>query len=222
MKVIKLYAWEQPFLEKITAVRELELATLKKIGYLAATQSFTWACTPFLVSFSTFAFYSFTNAEPLTSTKVFVALSLFNLLQFPLAVFPNVITATIEASVSFSRLYKFLMSPELDDSAVKKELVPPLSDPSKVIERVVISEGSFGWNEGGTPVINGISFSLPDAALLAVVGQVGSGKSTLLSAILGDTYKLAGSVCVRGSVAYVPQSAWIMNATLRDNVSSSN
>lgn len=86
IKVIKLYAWEQSFLKKINTVRESELAMLKKIAYLTAFQTFTWTCTPFLVTFSSFCVYLFTSNEPLTSSKIFVALSLFNLLQFPLVI----------------------------------------------------------------------------------------------------------------------------------------
>jgi ATP-binding cassette subfamily C (CFTR/MRP) protein 1 len=69
IRVIKLYAWEPAFLRKIYNVREAELKTLEKIGYLSAFQTFTWSCTPFLVSFTTFAIYSLTSTEPLTSTK---------------------------------------------------------------------------------------------------------------------------------------------------------
>lgn len=50
------------------------------------------------------------------------------------------------------------------------------------------------------------------------MGPVGCGKSSLMSALLGDMEKMQGSVTVTGSVAYVPQQAWIQNATLRDNV----
>ncbi|KAJ3307548.1 hypothetical protein HDU76_004571, partial [Blyttiomyces sp. JEL0837] len=118
IKVIKLYAWEIPFLKKVSEVREQELFTLRKIGVLAAGSSFTWACTPFLVSFLSFALYSATSEEPLTSSKVFVSLALFNLLQFPLTVFPNVITSIIESSVAFNRLRNFLLNEELDPNAV--------------------------------------------------------------------------------------------------------
>jgi ATP-binding cassette subfamily C (CFTR/MRP) protein 1 len=38
IKVIKLYAWETPFLKKITTVRNRELDNLKRIGYLSAAQ----------------------------------------------------------------------------------------------------------------------------------------------------------------------------------------
>lgn len=52
-----------------------------------------------------------------------------------------------------------------------------------------------------------------------VLGKVGSGKSSLLSGLLGEMHKLnEGHVNVNGSTAYVPQQAWIQNATLRDNI----
>ena len=51
------------------------------------------------------------------------------------------------------------------------------------------------------------------------MGQVGSGKSSLLNGILGEMHKLnKGLINLNGSVAYVPQQAWIQNATVKDNI----
>lgn len=47
---------------------------------------------------------------------------------------------------------------------------------------------------------------------------MGSGKSSLISAILGEMEKLSGTVNCDGSIAYVPQQAWIQNATVQDNI----
>ncbi|KAK7499154.1 hypothetical protein BaRGS_00009701 [Batillaria attramentaria] len=53
-----------------------------------------------------------------------------------------------------------------------------------------------------------------------VVGQVGAGKSSLLAAILGEMVKVSGSVDWASdvSVAYVSQSPWLLNASLRENI----
>lgn len=51
-----------------------------------------------------------------------------------------------------------------------------------------------------------------------VVGPVGSGKSSLLGSLIGEMHKLLGLINVSGSIAYVPQQAWVQNATLKDNV----
>lgn len=51
-----------------------------------------------------------------------------------------------------------------------------------------------------------------------VVGSVGSGKSTLAGAVLGEVQQTVGTRKLKGSIAYVAQEAWIVNATLKDNI----
>uniref|UniRef100_A0A3Q3K208 ATP-binding cassette sub-family C member 5 n=1 Tax=Monopterus albus TaxID=43700 RepID=A0A3Q3K208_MONAL len=63
-----------------------------------------------------------------------------------------------------------------------------------------------------------ISLSIQQGKLVGVCGSVGSGKTSLISAILGQMTVLEGNVAVRGRLAYVAQQAWILNATLRDNI----
>ncbi|ORZ09350.1 hypothetical protein BCR41DRAFT_398792 [Lobosporangium transversale] len=68
------------------------------------------------------------------------------------------------------------------------------------------------------PTLMNITVQIPRGHLTAIVGRIGQGKSSMLSAIIGEMYKLQGAVRVFGNLAYVPQQAWIINATLRDNV----
>ncbi|EAL64035.1 ABC transporter C family protein [Dictyostelium discoideum AX4] len=72
-----------------------------------------------------------------------------------------------------------------------------------------------------------VSFSLKNTScqvkekgsLLMVIGPVGSGKSSFCQALLGEMeLENNGSLRVVGSIAYVSQSAWIMNASLKDNI----
>ncbi|KAF9949970.1 hypothetical protein BGZ65_006947, partial [Modicella reniformis] len=66
--------------------------------------------------------------------------------------------------------------------------------------------------------LENINLSITNKSLTAVVGRVGQGKSSLLSAIIGEMYKIQGVVHTRGRIAYVPQHAWILNCSLRDNI----
>jgi ABC-type multidrug transport system fused ATPase/permease subunit len=68
------------------------------------------------------------------------------------------------------------------------------------------------------PVLHDISLKIKRGSLTAVVGRVGEGKSSLVGALLGEMYKYKGTVQSYGSLAYVPQSAWIMNDTVRNNI----
>lgn len=63
-----------------------------------------------------------------------------------------------------------------------------------------------------------IDLEIGKGKLIGVCGSVGSGKTSLISAILGQMTLLEGSIAVNGSFAYVAQQAWILNATLRDNI----
>uniref|UniRef100_A0A670Y5C1 ABC-type glutathione-S-conjugate transporter n=1 Tax=Pseudonaja textilis TaxID=8673 RepID=A0A670Y5C1_PSETE len=63
-----------------------------------------------------------------------------------------------------------------------------------------------------------MNLTVPQGSLCAVVGQVGAGKSSLLSALLGELQRIEGSVVIKGTTAFVPQTSWIQNASVEDNV----
>lgn len=217
MKSLKLYAWEPPFVSRLNHVRNnLELKTLRDIGIYAGTTSFLWNCAPFLVSCCTFAIFVYTKNEPLTTDIVFPALTLFNLLSFPLSVIPMVVTSLIEAAVAVGRLQKFLLSEELQPDAVER--LPRANNIGE--ESVVIENGTFLWER--KPEYNvslgNINFTARKGELSCIVGRVGSGKSSLLSTVLGDLHKAQGNVTVKGKVAYSSQVPWIMNASVKENI----
>jgi ATP-binding cassette, subfamily C (CFTR/MRP), member 1 len=82
---------------------------------------------------------------------------------------------------------------------------------------LLIENGTFSWG-GETSVLKNINLQVEKSKCVAVVGTVGSGKSSLLSALLGEMDKISGRVNTVGKIAYVPQQAWIQNATLQDNI----
>ncbi|KAF9447357.1 multidrug resistance-associated ABC transporter [Macrolepiota fuliginosa MF-IS2] len=66
--------------------------------------------------------------------------------------------------------------------------------------------------------LKGLRMAIPRGAFVGIVGRVGSGKSSVLQALIGEMRKTRGEVVIGGSIAYVPQTPWIKNATLRENV----
>lgn len=50
IKVLKLYAWEVSFKEKILQIRQKELNVLRKTAYLSALSTMAWTSAPFLVT----------------------------------------------------------------------------------------------------------------------------------------------------------------------------
>jgi ABC-type bacteriocin/lantibiotic exporter with double-glycine peptidase domain len=66
--------------------------------------------------------------------------------------------------------------------------------------------------------LSSINFTAKKGKLTAIVGDVGSGKSSLLAALLGQMVQTEGDSKVLGSIGYVPQEAWLLNMTLRENI----
>lgn len=216
MKSIKLFAWSTAFMNKLNFIRnDQELKTLRKIGASQAFANFTWSTTPFLVSCSTFAVFVLTRDEPLTTEIVFPALTLFNLLGFPLAILPMVITSIIEATVAVGRLTSFFTAEELQSDAVQtREPAATMGD-----ESVRVCDATFTWDRNESRnCLEDITFTGHKGELSCVVGRVGSGKSSFLQAILGDVWKIHGEVVVHGAIAYVAQSPWVMNASVKENI----
>jgi ABC-type multidrug transport system fused ATPase/permease subunit len=66
--------------------------------------------------------------------------------------------------------------------------------------------------------LNKLSFTAKKGRVVAIVGDVGSGKSSLLAALLGQMIQVEGESKVMGTIGYVPQEAWLLNMSLRDNI----
>ncbi|CDQ79812.1 unnamed protein product [Oncorhynchus mykiss] len=213
IKILKFYAWEKAFLEQVLGYREKELKALKKSQILYSISIASFNSSTFLIAFAMFGVYVLIDDKNvLDAQKVFVSMALINILKTPLSQLPFAMSTTMQAIVSLKRLGKYLCSEELKDDNVAKA---PLSTDG---EGVLIDNGTFSWTKEGPPCLKRINVRVPQGSLVAVVGHVGSGKSSLLSAMLGETEKRSGSVSIKGSVAYVPQQAWIQNATVQDNV----
>jgi len=126
-----------------------------------------------------------------------------------------VITAMVEAGVAVRRLSDFLAAEEIQPDAVA---IKPSPDAIGE-ESVVIRNATFSWNRHESKTaLRDIDFTAYKGQLSCIVGRVGAGKSSFLQSILGDLWKVEGKVEVHGTVAYVAQQPWILNATVKENI----
>lgn len=233
MKSIKLYAWETPMLNRLLEARNnKELKNLRKIRGINQIGNLIWVTLPFLVSFATFASFAIFLKTPLTSEIVFPALALLNILSRPILLLPMVINYITEASVALERIASFLLAPETNSDLVQ---IKSTDDE----EALKLQNISFFWNHPQVDEITeemdfkAFHCALKDITITAnkgdfvcVVGKVGSGKSSLLSSINGQLDALNSKspnlkpnpIEVHGTVAYCSQNPWIMNASVRDNI----
>ncbi|KAM9012505.1 ATP-binding cassette sub-family C member 6 isoform 4-T5 [Ara ararauna] len=213
IKVIKLYGWEKTFMEKVLGIRKQELQALKSSQILFSASLASFHSSTFLIAFVMFAVYTLVdNTHVLDAQKAFVSITLINILNTAHSFLPFSINAAVQAKVSLNRLAAFLNLEELSPESSSRNT----SDCAQA--SITIRNGTFCWSKDISPCLRRIDLTMPQGSLLAVVGQVGAGKSSLLSAFLGELEMVDGCVSMKDTVAYVPQQAWIQNASVEDNI----
>ena len=95
---------------------------------------------------------------------------------------------------------------------------------SSEVTRLTLKDAVIGYN-GDKEKRSALDFSFSGRGLLVFSGESGCGKTTLLNTIAGYLHPVSGSVELAlkeaHSIAYLPQKAWIKNATVRENLSVS-
>jgi ABC-type multidrug transport system fused ATPase/permease subunit len=213
IKLIKFYAWELPFANKIEEIRVREMKFIydglinKVVNYMVVF------AIPVLVALSSLGMYVGLGNR-LTASVSFAVLSVFNTLRYPFFMLPMAVKSTVGALAAFGRLNAFLQLEEVIE--LKPTIPPPGCDLAFEIE-----DSDFKWDgtEGDRPTIHNISVKVKKGAKVGIVGDVGCGKSSLIAALLGQIRQVRGdTVKVYGSTAYMSQEAWLLNMTLRENV----
>lgn len=210
-QLIKLYAWEEPFQDKIARVRAEEIVKVRRASYVKSVNTAVSQILPVICCFATFAVHTLALGKGLEPAQAFAVLSMFNIARFPLNVLPLSVRLIAESLVGMRRIGQFLCLEELEeDKSTKREAAAKPGEPTVSVEGAV-----FSWGLGKPLRVDKISIG---AGIYAIVGSFGSGKSSFLGALLGELELLEGSATLRGSVAYVGQNAWVFNASVRDNI----
>jgi ATP-binding cassette subfamily C protein len=77
---------------------------------------------------------------------------------------------------------------------------------------------TFAYGPGAEPVLHGLDLAVAAGEHLAVVGPSGVGKSTLAGLLAGLLVPDAGVVRRAGTVALVPQEAYVFRGTVGENI----
>ena len=214
IKMLKMYAWEEPFIKSLSEVRDQELKMLRHLNIFWALVISLLSFAPGLMTMVTFLAYSATSEDGLlTADKLFACLTLINLTRKPVQLFSSSLHNVVKVVVSFSRIGKFLKANELD-------LEGSSSRGSGQVGHAIEIDGCFfNWDAmDGIPTLSRIELKVRKGELVAIVGLVGAGKSSLLSAVLGEMSSHGSKINIHGSLAYIAQQAWIQNLTLQQNV----
>ncbi|XP_006183606.2 ATP-binding cassette sub-family C member 11 [Camelus ferus] len=246
IKLIKMCTWERLFAKIIKDFRRKERKHLEKFGFIQSLTTSFFFISPTVCSVVMFLIHIGLRLK-LTTSVVFTTLATLNSMQLSVFLAPFAIKGLTNSKPAAERFKKFFLqeSPDFYVQTLKdpsKTLVmeeatlswrktcPGIVNGALELENGHTPEaltqpqpplGAFkpeDKGDGWAPELHKINLVVSKGTMLGVCGKMGSGKSSLLSAILGEMHLLEGSVGVHGSLAYVPQQAWIIAGSIRENI----
>ena len=112
--------------------------------------------------------------------------------------------------ISLDRHHKTEENPRIFVDEENKMAMPATLEVSILTSKGKLSDDVF--------TLQDVQFSMASQELTVITGPVGSGKSTLLSAIAGEVSVAEGTITWPSSLAYVPQTPWVLSGTIRQNI----
>ena len=159
----------------------------------------------------------------MTLGKFLAFISYNEALSWPVRSLGRVLSDMSKAGVSLDRVGYILRAPEEKDA--------PEAAPHSAAGDIVFDHVTFGYGE--TPVLQDVSFTIPQGSTFAILGGTGSGKSTLVH-LLDRLYDLQegritiGGVDIRSftreslrsQIGLVLQEPFLFSQTIRENIAA--
>ncbi|ELK29358.1 ATP-binding cassette sub-family C member 11 [Myotis davidii] len=247
IKLIKMYTWEKPFAHIIKDLRRKERKLMEKSGFVQSLGTVLLFVAPTVATLVMFLTHVGLQLE-LTASLAFTVLAIWNTMRLSVFFIPFSVKGLTESKSAAERFKRFFLQespvlyvqPAKDPSRtlVLEKATLSWRRPCPGVATGALEPERNGYAHEGTPgaqpppgalgpedtgdglapALHRISLAVSKGTLLGVCGSTGSGKSSLLSAVLGEMHLLEGSVGVHGSLAYVPQQAWLLTGSVRDNI----
>jgi ABC-type multidrug transport system fused ATPase/permease subunit len=213
IRIVKYFCWGRGIEREIGAIRERELGARFRFVIAEALANLGFSSIPVLMALALFG-ARVVMGQGLDAATAFSCISAFAIMRDPIGSVAHHLGSLLQIRVSAARLIRFFSTPALVLSRNDGEgTAHPVS--VTVCDLVVQHEGV------SEPTIKGISLEVRAGESVAIVGPVASGKSTLLLTLLGETPVASGTVSISNPAArfaWVPQEAFILNATVKDNI----
>ncbi|GBG27316.1 ABC transporter ATP-binding protein/permease VMR1 [Hondaea fermentalgiana] len=183
IKVLKLYAWEKPLLDLLSAVRKTEMKAIRTLTYYRGITMPMAIAMPNIASVVTFGVY-IGIGNSVTPANTFAVVSAFNIIRAPFITLPLAITLFTRALVSARRFTNFFALksrpsvPKLSDApsvhagpqpsfrdlqpTTSGSTIAPASSSGSQLA-IAVRDASFTWsiNDGSKPMERGIRRGAP-------------------------------------------------------------
>ncbi|ELP85761.1 multidrug resistance-associated protein, putative [Entamoeba invadens IP1] len=224
IKFVKYNGWEDSMKTRLDKLRKRELIRLVAFGmFKACLITLMVEIGPFM-SFLMFLTMVLNKVE-LDVETVFACMAIFNSIKLPFQSFGFLIACLTTIKVSLTRILNFLKTPEITPNVNSEDLKQQSASQSEENSPQTVSSNNsielkdvnFNFPNGET-AFSCDELNIQKGELVCVLGSVGSGKSSFVLSLLGELERTAGTSTIRGKTSYASQTAWLMNTTIRENI----
>ncbi len=118
MRIVKAFAFEPDFLDRLHAIRTNELRGIRTLMLIRSASNAVAFSLPVIAAVLAFITYSLLG-NALNPASIFTSLTLFQLLRMPLMFLPLTLSATTDAYNAFTRLQRVFESPLVRDTSAR-------------------------------------------------------------------------------------------------------
>ena len=223
IRIVKLYGWENPYMEGLFAKRAQEIDKItKKAGITCFNKAFSSGCVG-LVLFSTFSIH-IALGNTIDPSTAFSSIAVL--------IISTGLVSTI-GTAGIMQIYLIITSMKRFTQALtiknKNEAhYKPCKKHSLNLKNCV-----FSWKEFVQPkennelstmreseiwMLKDINFRCKPGELVIVIGSVGSGKTGLFLGILNELSQVSGEMGLKGNISFASEEPWIVSGTIRENI----
>ena len=204
IRAIKYFAWEEPMTSHINEARNAEQKQIWRVNVLWVITHQFMGMLPIIALLTIFSLYVGVMKQPLTAATAFTTITLVTILRNNISQVSYISRSATSAWISLKRLDRYFES-----------TVPLTKYPTGPLR---VEAATFRRTKKAEFRLHDISIDFVQGGLNVVMGQSGSGKTTLLLSLLGETVLEKGSVTRPDDVAFASQTAWLENASIKDNI----
>ncbi|KAJ4248426.1 hypothetical protein NW762_012763 [Fusarium torreyae] len=241
IRLTKTNAYEQSLLSKIGKLRSSEVVYIRKRMLLRALNIAVSFTAPTLASVVAIVCYGATTGNGMNAGVIFSSLAFFLLMRTPLGALPVAISAIADARAAIERLAAFIVASDdaIPRDAALREALDRKGAEEEKGSVIKVQDAEFTYHDaekqqtgenvdeksGSTsPRLHIDSLEVKKGQVVCIVGPVASGKSSVFRALLGDMNLETAQSCSinldpsSSKLALVPQSAWLLSETVRENI----
>jgi len=221
VRLIKMYAWEKPFLKIVEKLRDSEYYAYMKLWVLDALGRNSSYLSVYICSYVLFIVYTAVKDDILNSSLVYQTMMIlffvrvWGVLFFHQGRFYYVNFKVISKRIEEILGVKEVVNQDLFNGNKEKAPLYQMHSP----EPVIFNHYTGYWKENETKAcLTDINMHIKPGTLVGIVGRIGSGKTSLLLSFVKEIPKFTGEHKFSGRVAYVEQEPLVFSGTVRSNV----